>query len=100
MNEFASEGQYIETLKAIKEVNKYRKSGLTPDEVCEMATSWKRFSKIFCLVDELGGSEVLENLVSVKRKAKEEYAEQAMMDAAKKLYAERFKREGITVEQG
>lgn len=91
--------KYIAQLKGMLDLNRYRSSGLTPDEVGDMAKSWKRFARIFLLVDELGGSEVLEKLVAAKRKAKEEYAEQVMMDAEKKLYAERFKREGIAVEQ-
>lgn len=89
--------EYIEQLKAIRDVNKYRASGLTPEEVCCMAKDWKRMAKIFGYVDELGGSEVLEKLVAVKREAKVQCAEQILMDAARELYTDRFKREGVSV---
>lgn len=90
--------EYMEQLKAIQDVNKYRASGLTPEEVCDMAKDWKRMAKIFGCVDELGGSEVLEKLVAMKREAKVQCAEQVLMDAARELYTDRFKREGITIE--
>lgn len=90
--------KYIEVLRAIRDVNKYQDSGLTPEEVCDMAKDWKRMVKIFGYVDELGGSEVLEKLVAVKREAKVKCAEQVLMDAARELYTNRYKTEGITVE--
>lgn len=89
--------KYIETLRAIQDVNKYRSSGLTPEEVCDMAKDWKRMAKIFGYVDELGGSEVLEKLVAVKQEAKAKCAEQVLMDAARELYTDRFKREGVSI---
>lgn len=96
MNGVNVETLYLENLKNIQDLNKYRSSGLTPDEVCDMAKSWKRFAKIFRYVDELGGSEVLERLVEVKRESKVKCAEKVLMETAEELYANRYKREGIT----
>lgn len=89
---------YYENLKNIKDLNKYRSSGLAPDEVCDMAKCWKRFAKIFLYVDELGGSEVLERLVAVKRETKVKCVEKVLMETVEELYANRYKKEGITVE--
>lgn len=88
--------KYIAQLKGMLDLNRYRLSGLTPDKVCDMAKSWKRFARIFLLVDELGGSEVLERLVAVKRESKVKCAEKVLMETAEELYANRYKREGIT----